>query len=388
MGNARAVKVLTAAKVGLLGMINPLTLALAAAVVAYTIYTRAMNVANEAQRNFLDWQERINRSRTMIETATTPGGKAAGFKQMEKEHYDELKKKQAELNDLTVIGAIFSGRSYARVERRIRAEIKGLKIARQSVSMLALEAQGYKKLEDAEAERLEKLRVAYKASALGIRSEWLEKNEKTFEMGRNLEIKYLEDAEEKALQISARMWGKKWDQALLAGRDQAEITALWAREEFLIKEKFAKKETEMQNKEQEKRLKIQKNAMTDIQRIMARGMTQGLEQRLLLLRIEEQEAIRIANKAGAFIDEIEAKFALLRQIAAQNIKVPGLGTTAFREAPVTVRAPGFADPIKILRTTQKINIDQLLVSRKMRVHLENIEAAIKSGDPLPTYNPP
>lgn len=388
LGNARAVKVLTAAKAGLLSIINPLTIAFAAAIVAYTVYTRAINKAKEAQQGFLDWQERINRSMKMVQTATTPGGKAAGFEQMEKEHSDELIKKQNELNDLTLLGSIFSGQIYARQKRRILLDIRALKIARSKVALLNAEAQEHKKLEDAEAARLEKLRIAYKASALGIWSEWLEKNEKTFEMGRDLEIKYLEDAEEKALEISTRMWGKKWDQAMLAGRDQAEITVLWLREEFLIKEKFARKETEMQNKEQEKRLKIQKSAMDDIQRIMAKGMTQGLEQRLLLLRIEEQEAIRIANKAGAFIDEIEAKFALLRQIAAQNIKDPGLGTTSFREAPVTTRAPGFADPIKILRTTQKINLDQLVIAKSMRTHLENIENAIKSGDPLPTYNPP
>ena len=119
-----------------------------------------------------------------------------------------------------------------------------------------------------------------------------------------------------------------------------------------------------------------------------------MEEQLLLIEHKRQEEIRKAKEIGADLDLINAKYAMLRGLAAQN-QGGGSPTSAIKaiESRTSTRGPGYESPFKRIYAANSVaaktrkNIRD--INANMETTLNNILSTLEqNAASFPVWTPP
>jgi len=171
-------------------------------------------------------------------------------------------------------------------------------------------------------------------------------------------------------------YNQEKESAATQGEDIAALDNKYRWKEYNLRMKYWQKEEEerikMEERMAEERERINKDSLTSIGELVIRMTKAGLEEQLLLIEYERQEALRKANEIGANLDWINLQYDMLMQRAAQDqlgsTKGGGLNAVGYKAAGLLTRVPGYKDPAQILHKdneqAKKLSVEQLKVSKE------------------------
>ncbi|MBU0959644.1 MAG: hypothetical protein KKB31_06885, partial [Nanoarchaeota archaeon] len=205
---------------------------------------------------------------------------------------------------------------------------------------------------------------------------WKFRNKKLIEDIQDEKDKAITDSFNREMAQMLTKYNQEKELVVIQGEDINALNNKYQWKEYNLKMKYWQKEEEerikMEERMAEERERINKDSLTSIGELVIRLTKAGLEEQLLVIEYERQEALRKAAEIGANLDWINLQFDLLMQRAAQDqlgsTKGGGLDALTYSAAGLMTQTAGRRDPTQILHKdneqSKKLLVDQLKVSKE------------------------